>query len=85
MSKHTQSMEPLTLTARVLRQAILARFSRDTAYSRPTVMAAGRAGGTTIVMMSSALMAISPGDSERYAYNEGNISFSFIKIFHVEY
>lgn len=55
-----QSNDPLTLTARVLRHEISAFLSRPTAYSLPTVMAAGSAGGTTIVMMSRAFRIISP-------------------------
>lgn len=67
LSKHMASSEPQTLTARVLRQATRARLNLATAYSRPTVMAAGKAGGITIVIMSNALSAISEGVNERYA------------------
>lgn len=43
----------------LLIQYICARFNLACAYNFPTVIAAGNAGGTTIVMMSSALIAIS--------------------------
>jgi hypothetical protein len=60
LSKHTQLMEPATLMTLELMQKILQAFSLFCAYSLPTVSAAGRAGGITIVMRSSALIATSP-------------------------
>lgn len=44
----------------LLIQYICVRFNLACAYNFPTVIAAGKAGGTTIVIISRALIAISP-------------------------
>jgi hypothetical protein len=60
LSKHTQLMEPATLMTLEFMQYILQACSLFCAYSLPTVSAAGKAGGITIVIRSSALIATSP-------------------------
>lgn len=59
LSKQTQSTDPDTLITLELMQNILLFFSLFKAYSLPTVMAAGRAGGTAIVIKSKDLMIMS--------------------------
>lgn len=59
LSKQTQLTDPDTLITLEFIQKIEAFFSLDSAYSLPTVMAAGSAGGTAIVIRSSAFMAMS--------------------------
>lgn len=59
LSKQIQSTEPDTLITLEFIQNILLFFSLFRAYSFPTVMAAGRAGGTAIVIKSKDLIIIS--------------------------
>lgn len=54
-----QSMDPDTLIVLGEMQKIWSFFSRFWAYSLPTVIAAGKAGGTTIVIKSKASTNIS--------------------------
>ncbi len=54
LSKQIHLSLPQTLILGGLMQKMPAFFRRFWAYTVPTVMAAGRAGGTTIVMMSKA-------------------------------
>lgn len=54
-----QSIEPETLILLGDMQNICSFFSRFCAYNLPTVIAAGNAGGTTIVIKSNASTNIS--------------------------
>lgn len=60
LSKQTQEVLPQTLITLGLMQYTLAFFNLDIAYNLPTVIAAGKAGGTTIVIISSDFIIISP-------------------------
>lgn len=68
LSKQAQLMEPETLIVLGLMQYIWFFLRRDWAYIRPTVIAAGRAGGTTIVIRSRESRAMSLTGTPRNAY-----------------
>ena len=53
----------LIMTREGLMQIILLFFKRCKAYNVPTLMAAGRAGGTAIVITSNAFLTISLVDA----------------------
>ena len=55
-------MMPQTLIALLLMQKIFFFFKRFCAKATPTVMAIGRAGGTAMVITSSAFTKISPAE-----------------------
>lgn len=77
LSKQTQLMEPETLIILEFMQYTLAFFNRWSAYNFPTVIAAGRAGGITMVIKSKALMRMSIGSiSLVLCKNRGNVTFS---------
>lgn len=61
LSKHMQSTDPDTFITREFIQKIFLFFNLCIANSLPTVMAAGRAGGITIVIISKAFTAMSAG------------------------
>lgn len=59
LSKQTQLTDPDTFITLEFMQKMLFFFSRSIAYSLPTVIAIGKAGGMAMVTKSKAFMAMS--------------------------
>lgn len=92
LSKQTQLIEPDTLIVLGLMQNMFDFSSLACAYIRPTVMAAGKAGGTTIVIrskassvMSDQLFPLSTYKKNTWIYIMSNLLFTIIERIYKNY